>query len=212
MLKIHTFPLGPVMTNTYLVVDAETKQAVLVDPAWNGLFLLEQAVTYGVQLIQIWITHAHFDHIGGVGEIAENMGMEVEIALHPLDLPLWKMQGGASLFGIELKGNLPEPALLLEDGQQLTLGRHRFQVRHAPGHTPGHVLFYEAEEGILFCGDVIFQGGIGRTDLPGGSYETLMESIKTRIMNLPGNTRLFPGHGAPTRVETERRENPFLAE
>ena len=115
------------------------------------------------------------------------------------------------LFGLKIDPG-PEPTIDLEHGQILHLGRYRFEVRHAPGHTPGHVMFYCAEQKVLFCGDVIFQGSIGRTDLPGGDYQTLMNSIRTQVLSLPEDTRLLTGHGPETTVGLERRYNPFLTD
>jgi hydroxyacylglutathione hydrolase len=104
----------------------------------------------------------------------------------------------------------PKPNVQLKHGQILALGKHEFEVRHTPGHTPGHVVFYSAAEKLLFCGDVIFWGSIGRTDLPGGSFDTLMRSINEQILSLPNDTRLLSGHGGETTVGSERRTNPFL--
>jgi hydroxyacylglutathione hydrolase len=130
-------------------------------------------------------------------------------ALHPADLPLWQAQGGAPLFGMHIEPG-PRPELSLAHGQRLQVGAYEFEVRQAPGHTPGHVIFYCAAAGVAFCGDVIFLGSIGRTDLPGGSYGQLMNSIETQVLSLPDATRLLSGHGPETTVEYERRSNPFL--
>jgi glyoxylase-like metal-dependent hydrolase (beta-lactamase superfamily II) len=119
------------------------------------------------------------------------------------------MQGGAPFFGMRIDPG-PRPSIDLEHGQMLPIGAYTFEVRHAPGHTPGHVIFYCAAERVAFCGDVIFSGSIGRTDLPGGSFDILMRSIKTQVLTLPDETRLFSGHGPQTSVGQERAENPFL--
>ncbi|MCD6401184.1 MAG: MBL fold metallo-hydrolase [Anaerolineales bacterium] len=210
MLNIHVFTLGPVSTNTYIVADSESKQAVIIDPAWDGEFLVDSAISYGYKIVQLWITHAHFDHIGGVDGILKRSNTEIPIALHPLDLPLWQTKGGASLFGIELGDMPPKPQILLEHGQKLVVGKYDFDVLFAPGHTPGHVLFSSKRYHVLFCGDVIFQGSIGRTDLPGGDFNTLMESIKNQVLSLPDNTRLLSGHGPETTVGKEKDTNPYL--
>jgi hydroxyacylglutathione hydrolase len=131
------------------------------------------------------------------------------VALHPLDYNLWRMQGGAPFFGMRIDPG-PEPTIDLVHGQLLHLGDNLLEVRHAPGHTPGHVVFYCPREKVCFCGDVIFQDSIGRTDLPGGDFDTLMTSIRTQIMSLPDETRLLSGHGPQTTVAIERRQNPFL--
>jgi len=210
-MQILTFVLGPVETNAYLVADETTNEAVVIDPAWDGLEISKAAQARGWRITQIWLTHAHFDHIGGVAALVKGVQPELTIAIHPADLPLWRAQGGAPLFGLTFDAG-PEPQVRLADGEHLRLGNLEFEVRHAPGHTPGHVLFYCAVEKVLFCGDVIFANGIGRTDLPGGDYATLMNSIQTQVLSLPDETRLLSGHGEETTVGWERRWNPFLTQ
>ena len=210
MLEILTFVLGPVGTNAYLVGEAESQQAVVIDPAWDGEFIVEEARQRGWHIEQLWLTHAHFDHIGGVSGIVNKLHPSPEIALHPADLPLYSVQGGAALFGMRID-TPPQPSVQLKHGQLLRLGMQVFEVRHCPGHTPGHVVFYCSTEKVVFCGDVIFWGSIGRTDLPGGDYDTLIHSIRTQILTLPDETRLLSGHGGETTVGVERCTNPFLA-
>ncbi len=159
---------------------------------------------------QLWFTHAHFDHMGGAGALVKALQPPPCQFLHPADLPLWRAKGGAPLFGLRFDSG-PEPETPLVHSQRLHLGEMEFEVRHAPGHTPGHVLFYYAAAGVMFCGDVIFAGGIGRTDLPGGDYATLIDSIQSQVLSLPDETRLFSGHGEPTTVGWEKRWNPYLA-
>ena len=211
MLEIISMMLGPVQTNSYIVGDPRTKDAVVIDPADEGLRILDEAARRGWHIGSIWLTHAHFDHLAGAAEVADGSSPPPPVALHPQDYPLWRAQGGALLFGLKIDPG-PEPTIDLEHGQILHLGRYRFEVRHAPGHTPGHVMFYCAEQKVLFCGDVIFQGSIGRTDLPGGDYQTLMNSIRTQVLSLPEDTRLLTGHGPETTVGLERRYNPFLTD
>ena len=209
MLEIVTFTLGPVMTNVYLIADPETGEAAVIDPADDGQVIVSEAVNRGWCISSIWLTHAHFDHIAGAGAVVNGVDPPPSIALHPEDYPLWQMQGGAPLFGMRI-GPVPEPSVDLQHGQILLLGSNRLEVRHAPGHTPGHVIFYCASEAVVFCGDVIFQGSIGRTDLPGGDFNTLINSIRTQILTLPDETRLLNGHGPETWVGRERQYNPFL--
>lgn len=209
MLHIETLVLGPVQTNAYLIADPETREAAVIDPAWDGALILREAQAHGWQIGQLWFTHAHFDHIGGASALLKALQPPPSQALHPADLPLWRAKGGAPLFGIRFDSG-PEPEIALTHGQTLSLGKLQFTVRHAPGHTPGHVLFYCAAEGVLFCGDVIFAGGIGRTDLPGGDYTTLIHSIESQVLTLPPDTRLLSGHGEESKVGWEKRWNPFL--
>ena len=209
MLEIIPFVLGPVQTNAYLIADADTGAAVVIDPAWDGDVIVKEADRRGWRIGSIWLTHAHFDHLAGAAQVADLSSPPPPVALHPDDYPLWRAQGGAPLFGMRIDPG-PEPTIDLIHGQILHLGAYDFEVRHTPGHTPGHVIFYCAKGGVVFCGDVIFGGSIGRTDLPGGSYESLMHSIDSYILTLPDATRLLSGHGPETTVGEERLENPFL--
>jgi hydroxyacylglutathione hydrolase len=210
MLEIIPFVLGPVATNTYLVADSKSKQAVVIDPAWEEPGLLEEIERRGWSLGQIWVTHAHFDHFGGVALLARQTVPAPVIALHPLDLPLWQVNGGAALFGMHIPAP-PNPNLQLAHAQALKLGTTQFEVRQVPGHSPGHVVFYCAEQGVLFCGDTVFWGSIGRSDLPGGDGALLIKSIREQILTLPDETRLLSGHGEETTVAQEKRWNPFLS-
>jgi len=209
MLSVITLVLGVVQTNTYLVADPSTREAVVIDPAWEGEKILAEANQRDWQIKSIWITHAHFDHIGGVVEIVEGCKPSPPVALHPADKWLWQTQGNASLFGLKIKPG-PVPSIDLSVERFLWLGKTQFEVRHVPGHTPGHVVFYSAENCLAFCGDVIFQGSIGRTDLPGGDYDTLIQHIQDQILSMPNETRLLSGHGPETSVGFERANNPFL--
>ncbi|MCB2179654.1 MBL fold metallo-hydrolase [bacterium] len=199
------------MTNAYLVAEVSSGKAVVIDPGFEGQRIAAEAEARGWQIEAIWLTHAHFDHIGGVGAVVNALEHKPEIALHPEDKWLWEADGGAEMFGLGDVDKGPEPDLWLKEGQTLHLGDFSFEVRFAPGHTPGHVMFYCKEEGVLFCGDVIFQGSIGRTDLPRGDYATLLQSIQEQVLTLPDETRLLNGHGPETTVGRERVYNPFLS-
>jgi glyoxylase-like metal-dependent hydrolase (beta-lactamase superfamily II) len=204
------FVLGPVQTNAYLVGDLESGEAVVIDPAWDGEVILTEAESQGLDISAIWLTHGHFDHFGGTAGVVSGLSHPVPVALHTADLPLWRAKGGAAMFGFGHFDPGPEPTVLLEHGMQLSLGSRKFEVRSTPGHTQGHVLFLAREAGLAFCGDLIFNGSVGRTDLPGGSWETLLQSIKEEVLTLPDDTQLLSGHGPATTVGRERRSNPFL--
>jgi hydroxyacylglutathione hydrolase len=207
-LTVVSFVLGPALTNAYLVADPEAAEAVAIDPAWEGQVIVDEASRRGWLIRQIWLTHAHFDHFGGAAAIAQ--ACQTPVALHPEDLPLWHLGGGAAFFGIPDFDPGPQPTIGLEHGMKLPLGRYSFEVRHTPGHSPGHVVFREAGERLVFCGDLVFRSGVGRADLSGGDWETLLASIRTEILSLPDDTRLLSGHGPETTVGYERRTNPFL--
>ena len=233
MLEIVSFTLGPAQTNAYLVADSETKEAAVIDPAWNGHLILAEAQKRGWRIGHLWYTHAHFDHIGGAGAIADALNPLPLVALHPNDHVLWRAGGGGAFFGFDIDPG-PEPTIDFYQGQILRLGSGEFEVRFTPGHTPGHCILYVenssaarsderseersrsgvsgANPGICFCGDLIFAGSVGRTDLPGGNWEQLEASIKTQVFNLPDETRLLSGHGPETTVGQEKRSNPFVGQ
>jgi hydroxyacylglutathione hydrolase len=211
MLQIVPLILGPVATNAYLIADADTGEAAVIDPAWEGHLIAAEGSRRNWHISQLWITHAHFDHMGGSGDLARELDGTPVIALHPEDRLLWDNQGGATLFGYTLPAS-PAPTLNLTHNQELQLGSMRFRVLHTPGHTPGHCVFYCAEAGICFCGDLIFRNSVGRTDLPGGNWEKLVTSIRTQIFKLPDDTRLLSGHGPETTVGHEKGGNPFVGE
>jgi glyoxylase-like metal-dependent hydrolase (beta-lactamase superfamily II) len=210
-LEIVPFTLGPVETNAYLVADPETREAAVIDPAWDGHIILAEAQKRGWRIAHLWYTHAHFDHIGGAGAIADALNPLPLVALHPADHVLWRAEGGAPFFGLRIDPG-PEPTIDFEHGQTLKLGANTFEVRHTPGHTPGHVVLYCADANVCFCGDLIFAQGVGRTDFPGGSWKALVNSIRTQIYTLPEDTRLLSGHGPETTVGEEKVSNPFVQE
>jgi hydroxyacylglutathione hydrolase len=209
VLSIVPFTLGPVMTNCFLIADPDTKEAVVIDPADKGRMIVNEAEKRGWRIGSIWLTHAHFDHLAGAASVADQLNPAPPVALHPDDYPLWRMQGGAMLFGMRIDPG-PEPTVDLKHGMVMHVGANLVEVRHAPGHTRGHVIFYCTDQAVAFVGDVIFQGSIGRTDLPGGDYDTLIRSIREQVLTLPDETRLLSGHGPETTVLQERQNNPFL--
>lgn len=209
MLEMVSFTLGPAQTNAYLVADPETKEAAVIDPAWDGYVILNAAQKRGWRIGHLWYTHAHFDHIGGAAAIADALNPLPLVALHPNDHVLWRAGGGAAMFGLDIDPG-PEPTIDFVHGMKMKLGSSEFEVRFTPGHTPGHCILYVASAGICFCGDLIFAGGVGRTDFPGGSWDQLEQSIRTQVFTLPDDTRLLSGHGPETTVDEEKRGNPFV--
>jgi glyoxylase-like metal-dependent hydrolase (beta-lactamase superfamily II) len=209
MLEIRRLTLGPVQTNTYLVADSATRQATVIDPAWDGERITAEALSLGWTISGVWITHAHFDHFGGAAGLVSGINPPPLVALHPQDLSLWKSGGGGRFFGLRID-EPPAPSAWLSDRMLLSLGGEQFEVRHCPGHSPGHVIFVCETQKTAFVGDVIFKNGIGRSDLPGGNEARLLRSIRESILSLPDDVRLYPGHGAQTTVGAERLENSFL--
>ena len=212
MLEIVSLVLGPLPNNVYLLGDNDTGDAVVIDPSFESQAVLDCAEEKGWTLRGIWLTHAHFDHIAGAGEIASAFDSALPVGLHPEDQAWYAQDGGATQFGMSIPAL---PAVSLSFEHNMYLGLHTGQtpvaeVRHTPGHSPGHVVFYVERLGVLFCGDVIFHQGIGRTDLPGGDADTLIRSIQTQVFTLPGETRLLSGHGPESTVGYERENNPFL--
>ena len=200
--------LGPLQTNCYMLTCSATGKTAVIDPAWDGRLLAAKAEEEGWAIDQIWLTHSHFDHVGGLAELKEQCGAPIYI--HPEAIPMLE---NAVLAGRMWQITVPEPPpadKMLEDGQILYLGDLQLEVLYTPGHAPGHVCFYLASEGVLFDGDVLFNQGIGRTDLPGGDYATLMNSIRNRLMTLPDETVVLSGHGPATSIGQERESNPFL--
>ncbi|MBI5934104.1 MAG: MBL fold metallo-hydrolase [Chloroflexi bacterium] len=209
MLQIIPFTLGPAQTNAYLIADPDTRDAAVIDPSWDGKRILSEAQTRGWRIAHLWYTHAHFDHIGGAAEIADALNPLPLVALHPNDHVLWRAGGGGALFGFKIDPG-PEPTIDFTHGQILKLGSAQLEVRFTPGHTLGHCVLYCAEAKVCFCGDLIFAGSVGRTDLPGGNWDTLEQSVREQIYTLPDETRLLSGHGPETTVGDEKKFNPFV--
>ncbi len=211
MIRIRSFSGGAFAENGFLVSREEGRAAFAVDPGASSSSMVRAIREEELLLEAILLTHAHLDHVEGIPAVHE-AAPSAPIYLHPGDRRLYEgADAQARAFDLPLMGVLPSPDRELAHGQELTLGGCRLEVRHAPGHAPGHVIFYAKEDGIAFVGDVVFQGSIGRTDLVGGDFGQLMDSIGAQLLTLPDETRLYPGHGPETTVGWERRTNPFLA-
>ena len=204
---IATLPVGLIQTNCYIVGCSETKEGVVIDPGGHPERILAGVQHHGLTIRYVLDTHAHFDHTDANSDVVQATG--APLALHPEDLPLLKASGGAALFGLHADPS-PLPDIELDDGDELQVGSLLFQVLHTPGHTPGHVCFYEAKQGAIFDGDVLFYRGIGRTDLPGGSWPQLLDSIQRVLFALPDETTVYSGHGQETTIGEEKQLNPWL--
>lgn len=204
---VKTLPVGMTQANCYVVGCEGTKMGVIIDPGDEGGRILEAVKDSGLKITHVLLTHAHFDHMGAADEVMQATG--APLAVHPDDLPLLNAGGGAVFFGLP-SSPVPEPGILLAADQEIKVGELTLRVLLTPGHTPGHVTFYEPVQGAIFDGDVLFAQGIGRSDLPGGSHETLMRSIQEALMTLPDDTLVYSGHGPETTIGRERVMNPWL--
>jgi glyoxylase-like metal-dependent hydrolase (beta-lactamase superfamily II) len=209
MLLVETFAVGAFQCNCTILADEATREAIIVDPGDDPGRILQRLRAYDLKVRYLLHTHAHLDHIMGTKLVKQETGAEV--LLHSEDDWLYRnlaMQCG--MFG----WNADEPPPVdrhLADGQILTLGSRDIEVVHTPGHTPGSLCFaLGGEEPLLFSGDTLFARGIGRTDLWGGSFPQILESIRGRLLTRPDPTRVIPGHGPRTTIGEERRKNPFL--
>jgi hydroxyacylglutathione hydrolase len=206
-MKIVAIPNGMFAENCYLVIDEQAAACAIVDPGEEAGLILHKVRESGAKPVGIWLTHAHLDHVLGVTRVAEETG--VPVWLHPADRPLYDtVPEQATWFGLAPVSQLPAPDHDLSHGLRLRVGSIDLEVRHAPGHSPGSVCL--VAPGMVLSGDVLFAGSIGRTDLPGGDYETLIASIERELLSLPDDTIVYSGHGPETTIGRERRTNPFL--
>jgi len=204
---IIQIPNGVFAENTYVIVDEHARECAIVDPGEEAGLILHKVEETGARPVGIWLTHAHVDHVLGVPAVAQQTGAPVW--LHPADRPLYDATADqAAWFGLVAPDRLPVPDHDMVHGERLAVGELRFEVRHAPGHSPGSVCLIGP--GVALTGDVLFAGSIGRTDLPGGDFETLIGSIERELLTLPDHTILYSGHGPETTVGRERQANPFL--
>jgi len=205
-MRVETLVVGPVMTNCYIIACEETNKGAVIDPGGDAKAILAAVKRMGADVEYVLNTHGHFDHTLANDAIVAATG--ATLAIHEADAPMLAMGGGAAWFG--MKGSQSRPDLLLRDGDIVRVGNLQLRVLHVPGHSPGGVALYLAEQGVVFSGDALFQMGIGRTDLPGGDYDRLIASIRTKLLTLPPDTVVYPGHGPATTIARERVGNPFL--
>jgi glyoxylase-like metal-dependent hydrolase (beta-lactamase superfamily II) len=205
---LETFPVGMLQCNCTILGDETTGEAMVIDPGDNIPQILARLAKHGLKLKQIVITHAHIDHIGGALKLKQQTG--APILLNQNDLPLLDMMDmQAGWLGVPTPEVAP-PDASAEDHLVVGLEKHPATVLHTPGHTPGSICLHFAPQNLLIAGDTLFSGSIGRTDLPGGDYKKILRSIHDRLLPLPDDTRVIPGHGPTTTIGEEKISNPFL--
>ena len=197
--------VGPLGCNCYIVADEKAKEAIIIDPGDETEAILGRVERLGLDIKIIFLSHGHVDHTAALSQVKE--ATAAEVAIHTDDRATLSDDFLSLFIGVK-KPKIAPPDRLLKEGDEIMVGAVSFGVLHTPGHTPGGACLYG--EGVLFSGDTLFNYGIGRPDLPGGDAEKLLESIKNRLMTLPDETKVYPGHGPETTIGAERRGNPFL--
>lgn len=207
-VRVHVLEVGPLAVACYIVEHIAARKAAVIDPGGDGEAILGEIGRLGISVDSILLTHGHFDHVGAVGLLREKTGAMVHI--HGDDVKRMKSaRKQGLLFGLRIP-DTPDPDILVGEGDRVASSGLEFLVSHTPGHTPGCVTYLLETEKMAFVGDLIFAGSIGRTDLPGGDYDTLIRAVREKIFVLPDDTTLFPGHGPATTVGEEKRSNPFF--
>jgi len=209
MLQAGIIPVTPFQQNCTVLFDPDTKEGVIVDPGGDVETIVKVVEENGLKIKEIWLTHGHLDHAGGAKDLKAALGIDI-VGPHKDDLPLLqRIETQQQKYGITGLKNV-EPDRWLEDGAKVSFGSHEFEVYHTPGHAPGHVIYFNRAQNFAHLGDVLFNGSIGRTDLPGGDHEQLMESIRDKVLPLGDDVGFICGHGPGSRIGDERRNNPFL--
>ena len=209
MLKYEVLPVTPFMQNCSLVWCEETRDAALIDPGGEMAHLLKAVADRGLQLKAVWLTHGHLDHVGAAAELAQHYGVPVFGPEKEDEFWLQGLPAQSRMFGLEECQPLT-PDRWLNEGDTISIGNVTLQVLHCPGHTPGHVVFFDDRAKLLISGDVIFKGGVGRSDFPRGDHNQLISSIKDKLLPLGDDVIFIPGHGPLSTLGYERLHNPFL--
>lgn len=208
-LQAGIVPVTPFQQNCTILFDPETKEGVIVDPGGDVPAILQVVEENGFKIKEIWLTHGHLDHAGGAKDLKEALGVDI-VGPHKDDLPLLqRIEIQQQKYGITGLKNV-EPDRWLEEGHTVSFGTHEFEVYHTPGHAPGHVIYYNRAQNFAHLGDVLFNGSIGRTDLPGGDHDQLLTSIRDKVLSLGDEVGFICGHGPGSRIGDERLNNPFL--
>ena len=206
---VEMLTVGPFQENCFLVGDPSTNLGIVIDPGDDADRIIEHAKATGLEFKYIWNTHAHLDHVCAVEALKE--AFDIPFLLHQEDeILLRNLPKQAAMFGLEID-KIPVVDTYIQSTDTLEIGNLKAKVLHTPGHTLGGVTFYFDTEGIAFVGDSLFQGSIGRTDLYGGNFDTLIKSIRERLFTLPDNVTAYPGHGPPTTIGMEKTTNPFFS-
>jgi len=209
-LQAGIIPVTPFQQNCTILFDDETKTGIVIDPGGDVPAILDVIRENGITLTEIWLTHGHIDHAGGADELREALGIKV-IGPHEADLPLLeRLETQAEKFSVTMAVRNVVPDRWLNEGDTVSFGEHVFEIFHCPGHAPGHVIYYNRAQNFAHLGDVLFNGSIGRTDLPGGDHETLLASIRDKVLPLGDEVGFICGHGPGSRIGDERRSNPYL--
>lgn len=209
-LQAGIIPVTPFQQNCTILFDEDTRLGVVVDPGGDVASIVETIRGNHITPVEIWITHGHIDHAGGADELRELLGVPVA-GPHKADEPLLQqLENQAKMFGVEMAVRNLVPDRYLEEGDVLSFAEHEFKVLFCPGHSPGHVVFYNEAQRFAHVGDVLFNGSVGRTDLPGGDHDTLIASIRDKLLPLGDEVGFICGHGPGSRIGDERRTNPYL--
>ncbi len=205
---LEMLTVGPFQENCYVIGDEETGVGAIVDPGDEAARIAIAVEQTNLEISQILITHAHIDHVGAVAALVDEYSCPV--LMHAEAEPmLAQLPTQAMMMGLRF-GKVPTVDRHIEDEEEIEVGGLELRSLYTPGHAPGHIAFYIESEGLLLSGDALFAGSVGRVDLPGGSMEVLMRSIEERLLTLPDETRVYPGHGPETTIANERMHNPFL--